>query len=50
MLNGLRIDLKAMALGQMDQLSVEEKIRIIENDSKLWDETQRFGRELLCRL
>jgi hypothetical protein len=50
MLNGLRIDLKAMALGQMDNLLVSEKTRILENDLKIWRDTQALGRDLIRRL
>ena len=39
MLDGLRVDLKAMATGQMDALPVPEKIRIVESDRKLWIDT-----------
>jgi hypothetical protein len=50
MLEGLRIDLKAMALNKMDALTLEQKIMIIESDSKLWDETLQLGRALVARL
>lgn len=46
MLDGLRVDLKAMALGQMDHLPVAEKIRILENDLNLWTDTLALGRRL----
>jgi hypothetical protein len=50
MLNGLRADLKAMALGQMDNLPTPEKIRILENDLKLWNDAQALGRDLMSRM
>src|SRR5258707_7228478 len=50
MLNGLRVDLKAIALGQLDNLSIAEKIRIIELDLKLWDDAQALGRKIVARL
>jgi hypothetical protein len=50
MLEGLRVDLKAMALGQMDNLSVAEKLKILEGDLKLWNDTQELGRDLMRRL
>src|SRR5262249_19677668 len=49
-LNGLRICLKAMALGHMDQLSVQQKIDILEKDLRLWNETQALGRNVVSRL
>jgi hypothetical protein len=50
MLDGLRVDLKAMALGQMDNLQVSEKIRILEHDLKLWQDTQTLGQKLIRQL
>ena len=50
MLDGLRVDLKAMALGQMDSIPVVDKIRILEHDSKLWTDTQTLGQSLIERL
>jgi hypothetical protein len=50
MLNGLRVDLKAMALGQLDGLPIADKIRVIELDLKLWDDTQALGRKIVARL
>jgi hypothetical protein len=50
MLNGLRVDLKAIALGQLDNLPVPQKIRIVELDLKLWDDTQELGRKIVARL
>jgi hypothetical protein len=50
MLEGLRVDLKAIALGQMDNLSVAEKLKILEGDLKLWNDTQELGRDLMQRL
>src|SRR5215471_13877304 len=42
MLGGLRIDLKAIALGQMDHLQIDEKIGILERDLKLWEDTRQL--------
>jgi hypothetical protein len=50
MLDGLRVDLKAVALGQLDSLPVPEKISIVESDLKLWDATQELGRKIVARL
>jgi hypothetical protein len=50
MLKGLGADLKAIALGQLDNLSVADKIRVIELDLKLWDDTQALGRKIVARL
>lgn len=50
MLNGLRIDIRAMALGQMDNLTVPQKISILERDLQLWNDTQALGRDLISRL
>jgi len=50
MLAGLRIDLKAMTLGQMDSLTTSQKIGILEKDLILWNETQQLGRNLVQRL
>jgi hypothetical protein len=44
------VDLKAIALGQLDNLSIAEKIRIIELDLTLWDHTQALGRKIVARL
>jgi hypothetical protein len=49
-LNGLRVDLKAMALGHMANLSVPEKIDILEKDLALWNETQALGRNVVTHL
>jgi hypothetical protein len=50
MLEGLRIDLKAMALGQMDALPIAQQMQTIANDLKLWKDTLALGRSLLERL
>jgi|HubBroStandDraft_6_1064221.scaffolds.fasta_scaffold74300_3 hypothetical protein len=50
MLDGLRVDLKAMSSGAMDDIPVSDKIRILENDLRMWDETKSLGRELVNRL
>jgi hypothetical protein len=50
MVNGLRADLKAIALGQLDNLSIADKIPLIELDLKLWDDTQALGRKIVARL
>jgi hypothetical protein len=50
MLAGLRIDLKAIALGQMDQLTIQQKIGVLERDLKLWEETLQLGHDLAQRL
>jgi hypothetical protein len=50
MLAGLRIDLKAISLGQLEPLSVAEKIRILKLDLKLWNDTLDLGRDLVRRL
>jgi hypothetical protein len=50
MLDNLSIDLKAIALGKVDGLSLAEKISIVEADLKMWDDSQRLGRDLIKRL
>jgi hypothetical protein len=50
MLAGLRIDLKAMTLGQMDSLTASQKIGILQRDLDLWNDTLRLGRDLVQRL
>jgi hypothetical protein len=50
MLEGLRVDLKSMNLGQMDNLAIDQKIKILEGDLKLWNDTQDLGRDLIRRL
>jgi hypothetical protein len=50
MLDNLRIDLRAIALGKVDGLSLAEKISTLEADLKLWDDSQRLGRDLIKRL
>ena len=46
MLDGLRIDLKAMALGKIDHLPAGEKLRILKNDLALWEDALQLGRKL----
>lgn len=50
MLKGLQIDLKAIKLKQLDNFSVAEKIRILKDDLKLWNDTLDLGRSLVRRL
>jgi hypothetical protein len=47
MLMGLRVDIKAMALGQMDNLTMPEKIGILERDLKIWNDTLALGQSLV---
>jgi hypothetical protein len=49
MLDGLRVDLKAMGAGEMDNIPVSDKIRILESDLKIWDDTKALGRNLINR-
>jgi hypothetical protein len=50
MLMGLRVDLRAMALGQMDNLTIPEKIGILERDLNIWNDTLALGQSLISRL
>ena len=50
MLMGLRVDLKAMAFGQMDNLTIPEKIGILERDLNIWNDTLALGQSLVSRL
>jgi|ERR1700730_3598108 hypothetical protein len=50
MLEGVRIDLRAMSRGEMDSLDTRTKIDILEKDLTLWREAQRKGKELINRL
>jgi hypothetical protein len=50
MLMGLRVDIKAMALGQMDNLTMPEKIGILERDFNIWNNMLALGQSLVSRL
>src|ERR1700685_2800818 len=50
MLEGLRIDLKAIGLGQLDDLPIDQKVKLLEGDLKLWNDAQDLGRDLVRRL
>jgi hypothetical protein len=50
MLAGVRIDVKAITLGQLDSLPLADKIRILKQDLKLWNDTLELGRHLIERL
>jgi hypothetical protein len=47
---GLRTDMRAIAIGQMDELSDDEKAGILEADLKLWEDTLALGRSIVARL
>jgi hypothetical protein len=47
---GLRIDMRAMATGQMDDMSDAAKAEILEADLKLWEDTLALGRSIVARL
>ena len=47
---GLRTDMRAIAVGQMDELSDDEKAGILEADLKLWEDTLALGRSIVARL
>jgi hypothetical protein len=47
---GLRIDMRAMATGQMDDMSEAAKADILEADLKLWEDTLALGRSIVARL
>jgi hypothetical protein len=50
MLDGLKADLKAIARGRLDDVPIPEKITIVEEDLKLWDDTQELGRKIVAHL
>jgi hypothetical protein len=50
MLFGLRVNMRAMATGQMDDLSDESKAEILEADLKVWEDTLALGRSIVARL
>lgn len=50
MYNGIGIDVKAMTLGKMDNLTVSKKIILLEHILQLWKDTHVLGRELVSRL
>jgi hypothetical protein len=50
MLDGLRVDLKAMTLGQIDHLSAAQKVRILSADLALWEDALSLARKLVGRL
>ena len=47
---GLRVDMRAMATGQMDDMPDAEKAEILEADLKLWEDTLALGRSIVARL
>jgi hypothetical protein len=47
MLDGLRIDLRAMTLGKIDHLTSGQKLRILKADLALWEDALTLGRKLL---
>jgi hypothetical protein len=51
-LNGLRSDITAFALGQMDNIDIDayQKIEIVEADRKLYKQTLTLGKNWLSRL
>jgi hypothetical protein len=50
MLFGLRVNMRAMATGQMDGLPDEAKAEILEADLKVWEDTLALGRSIVARL
>lgn len=50
LLFGLRTDMRAMATGQMDDMSNDEKARVLEVDLKLWEDTLSLGCTIVARL
>jgi hypothetical protein len=50
LLFGLRTNMRAMATGQMDDMSDEAKAGILEADLKLWEDTLALGRSIVARL
>jgi hypothetical protein len=42
--------MRAIAIGQMDELSNDEKAGILEADLKLWEDTLALGRSIVTRL
>ena len=50
MLDGLRIDLRAIAPSQTNILSIAQKTRILQADLALWEDTLALGKNLVERL
>ena len=50
MLFGLRVNMRAIATGQMDQMSDEAKAEVLETDLKVWEDTLALGRSIVARL
>ena len=50
MLDALRIDLKAIALGQWNEFPIGQQIAMVAADQRLWEDTQQLGRYLIKRL
>jgi hypothetical protein len=48
--NGIRTTLRTIASGDLDSLSNPDKIKLIERNLGLWDDTQTRGQSLLARL
>jgi hypothetical protein len=42
--------MRAMATGQMDDMSDTAKAEILEADLKLWEDTLALGRSIVARL
>jgi hypothetical protein len=49
-LDGLRINLKAMALGQLKDHTRQQKLRILKSDLALWRDAIALGKKLVERL
>ena len=50
MLFGLRVNMRAIATGQMDDMSDDAKAETLEADLKLWEDTLALGRSIVARL
>jgi hypothetical protein len=50
MYNGINVDLNALARERLTGLPIPQVIALLEQDLKLWNETQVFGRKIVARL
>jgi hypothetical protein len=50
MITGIDLDLRAIAKGELDRLTTQDRIRLFERDLTLWHEAERLGAELIRRL
>jgi hypothetical protein len=48
--DGLRINLKAMTLGQFNDHTRQQKLKVLKSDLAVWRDAMALGRKLVVRL